>query len=735
MNDNVLKIGIAKINTNEYSVTFRILVLIMLIMGVFISFQAAGINIILGFIVSGILSAGTYVSYRCKSKKNLPLKIVLACLMITFYFICLVELIGVICAASFIYLKLLLIEFLIGLLILHSFDSPKRSNMMTSVVSVIVMVGFCSGSSSENFWGVYLIAFIFISILVFIYNDLLTRGYDIIDASIWNLFRIIDLKDFSKIFVFVFLVTISLFLILPRFDLHNYSFGLRISKLITQSLPSSTGSILDSAFSNFNTTGSGSTSSNLYNEPILSVNNDQHKRKDNKLLMLIKSPKPEFTRLIALDYYTGQIWKLSGKNNYKTIYQSYPSTYHIPNELFTYRDSKTGDTITQVIYVQENQTTLISNAYYPYKVYISTDKLLMDSHNNIVSPVIISKGSIYAVYSYVPYYNQSFTSMLDTYTTSTDERNRFPQYLQVPEKLSTRTKELAKMITSKEQSDYKKAVAIDTYFSHNYIYDKDTNPYPKNKECVDYFLFTAKRGDSINFVTAEAIMLRSLKIPVRLVTGYHPGLFNPFTGMYEIRNNDFDTWIEIYNSTLPGWIPFYPKSTDCTRCKNVSTLESIINYLSSLPLFKFLAALIQFISSISLLILEYLKRMLFIDKLLELGNVGLIILISIILLLIFLVIGAAMHLNRKLSSKKSEVLSLYLTLCNKLKKSGLEKKDEETALEFLNRIKLSRQAEVLKNIDNIESITNMYNEMTFGKTLEQLSEMRDKLREFIQNRL
>jgi hypothetical protein len=57
------------------------------------------------------------------------------------------------------------------------------------------------------------------------------------------------------------------------------------------------------------------------------------------------------------------------------------------------------------------------------------------------------------------------------------------------------------------------------------------------------------------------VMLRSIGIPARLVTGFQGGTFNPITGLYVVRASDAHSWVEAY---VPhhGWTSFDPTPAD-----------------------------------------------------------------------------------------------------------------------------------------------------------------------------
>ncbi|MGV3488226.1 MAG: transglutaminaseTgpA domain-containing protein [Tuberibacillus sp.] len=137
------------------------------------------------------------------------------------------------------------------------------------------------------------------------------------------------------------------------------------------------------------------------------------------------------------------------------------------------------------------------------------------------------------------------------------------QYLQLPENLPNRIRNLAQSITEDYDNRYDKANAIVNYFqSGDYQYDTKNIPVPgKDEDYVDQFLFDTKRGYCDNFSTSMAVMLRTIGIPTRWVKGFTAGEYKstPDENQYEyiIKNSDAHSWVEVY---FPGsgWVPFEP---------------------------------------------------------------------------------------------------------------------------------------------------------------------------------
>lgn len=79
----------------------------------------------------------------------------------------------------------------------------------------------------------------------------------------------------------------------------------------------------------------------------------------------------------------------------------------------------------------------------------------------------------------------------------------------------------------------------------------------ENEDLVEAFLFKHKGGYPDHFSTVLTVMLRSIGIPARLVAGFSSGEFNPFTGMYVVRNTDAYAMTEVYFPKY-GWFAFDP---------------------------------------------------------------------------------------------------------------------------------------------------------------------------------
>ncbi|MFZ5876270.1 MAG: transglutaminase TgpA family protein [Nitrospirota bacterium] len=131
---------------------------------------------------------------------------------------------------------------------------------------------------------------------------------------------------------------------------------------------------------------------------------------------------------------------------------------------------------------------------------------------------------------------------------STPER-----YLQLGE--AARIARLAVQTTVGTDTPVGKAVAIERFLRTRYSYTLDV-PGGDDRP-LDTFLFERRSGYCEHFASAMALMLRTVGVPTRLVTGYLAQEWNPFGNYTIVRQGDAHAWVEAY---LPesGWTRFDP---------------------------------------------------------------------------------------------------------------------------------------------------------------------------------
>ncbi len=141
------------------------------------------------------------------------------------------------------------------------------------------------------------------------------------------------------------------------------------------------------------------------------------------------------------------------------------------------------------------------------------------------------------------------------------------RYLQVPDNISPRTRQLAADLTAGLETPYDKAVAITQYLRENITYVETIEGEPRpGQETIDWFLFDLKQGFCNYYATAEIILLRLAGVPARWAIGYAQGELItddtlPDLGgeqfIYSVRHKDAHAWPEVYFPGI-GWVEFEP---------------------------------------------------------------------------------------------------------------------------------------------------------------------------------
>jgi transglutaminase-like putative cysteine protease len=130
------------------------------------------------------------------------------------------------------------------------------------------------------------------------------------------------------------------------------------------------------------------------------------------------------------------------------------------------------------------------------------------------------------------------------------------RYLEVPEGYD-RIAALASRIAGGATDPRVKAQLVERYLRGSGDYSYTLNqPETEGKDPLNVFLFEARAGHCEYFSTAMAIMMRSLGVPARNVTGFLGADYNPYGDYYAVRNGNAHSWVEVFAEGQ--WITFDP---------------------------------------------------------------------------------------------------------------------------------------------------------------------------------
>jgi transglutaminase-like putative cysteine protease len=172
------------------------------------------------------------------------------------------------------------------------------------------------------------------------------------------------------------------------------------------------------------------------------------------------------------------------------------------------------------------------------------------------------------------------------------------KYLQLPNNITSRTKELAINIASGLSNPYDIVNAVTQYLRENISYDLSISQPPVNQERIDWFLFDYKKGFCNYYASAEVLLLRSLGIPARMAVGFAQGELEPTstqqlpagqsisnqqiseTSTYVVRQKDAHAWPEIYFPGI-GWVIFEPTVSQTSLSRPSGELAASYDLIQS----------------------------------------------------------------------------------------------------------------------------------------------------------
>ncbi|GGY52902.1 hypothetical protein GCM10011297_27140 [Bacterioplanes sanyensis] len=201
----------------------------------------------------------------------------------------------------------------------------------------------------------------------------------------------------------------------------------------------------------------------------------------------------------------------------------------------------------QVIEIEQPMPAWLPVAPDPVTLWLPASSVALDQYGHPLLPATLTPGTRYSVRSSDerrdgrPLSNSAGPDDFD---------------LQLPNGFDPRIRRLAREVTQAGQSPYQRAVLLEQHLRSEYDYSFESILQSQGETPLNRFLFEDKRGHCEYFASAMTIMLRSLNIPARLVTGFSATSQNPLTGYFEIRAIDGHAWTEAW---IDGqWVTFEP---------------------------------------------------------------------------------------------------------------------------------------------------------------------------------
>jgi transglutaminase-like putative cysteine protease len=282
----------------------------------------------------------------------------------------------------------------------------------------------------------------------------------------------------------------------------------------------------------------------------------------NALLFYVRSSNPVYLRGSVYETYNNNQWE---QNLYtKNLIKEKNRQFILIKDLIE-KDAKR---ITVFHTKDAPKDKIIYTPPSPSVVEFPASVITRDAYSTIYSPKIIEEKSFYS--------SQVSQKKFQSRTIIDGKIYKKEPYLQIPKSTTPHLSSLAEEITANLTDDYEKAQALEKHLRTNYTYTLDTIFDNSSEDIVETFLFDKKYGHCKYFATSMTMMLRSLGIPARFVTGYVASTYNPLTGYYEVRPINHHAWVEAWIKPY-GWLMFEPtpgyqidpKTEDTTPAKMI----------------------------------------------------------------------------------------------------------------------------------------------------------------------
>ncbi len=269
-------------------------------------------------------------------------------------------------------------------------------------------------------------------------------------------------------------------------------------------------------------------------------------RLGDSAVMYVRTGAPAYWRGLVFDTYRGGVWT-AGIPGYRELQPYVPPRFLPPAP-----EDNLG-TFVQTFRVLRPLPGVIDAAYPVESLYAPVAALREDAYGTFHTPDQLRPGQTYSVVSYLPNLTPGVLGQDGTL-------DRLPDHLRLyldAASLSPRAALLAQQVTERAANYYDRVMALTGYLQRTYAYSLDLPPVPAGRDPVDWFLFDVKTGYCEQFATAETLMLRSLGIPARLVTGYATGDYDPVLDQAVVREHDAHAWVEVWFAHH-GWVAVDP---------------------------------------------------------------------------------------------------------------------------------------------------------------------------------
>ena len=270
----------------------------------------------------------------------------------------------------------------------------------------------------------------------------------------------------------------------------------------------------------------------------------------DQVVLRVRSSSPDFWRGQTFSRFDGRTWFVDDRVGARS-----EGPEHVVGPANGDVRLPSADELIQTFYAEVDLPNLVFAASRPERVLLDAP-LWQRPDGALRADVVLPAGSAYTVVS------RPSGATAESLRADGDlaALGAPPEFLQLPDTTTERTKALAEQLASGTTSTYDTVLAIHDWLGANVGYDLDAPVPPVGSDAVDDFLFESQLGFCEQIATSTAIMLRSLGIPARVATGYVPSDRDEIAGVWISRASDAHAWVEVRFPSA-GWVAFDPTAS------------------------------------------------------------------------------------------------------------------------------------------------------------------------------
>jgi protein-glutamine gamma-glutamyltransferase len=267
---------------------------------------------------------------------------------------------------------------------------------------------------------------------------------------------------------------------------------------------------------------------------------------------------PAYWQGAVYDRYDGTSWSITNSQPATTWPATRQGTLTVQQSPDEPQSALVGATSTRTDSVQVVSTSALKTVLAPGQPtsYAGPGEVESNGSGNVslVGAPANGQATTYQVASVLP---AASPAMLASATGADPADQR---WLQLPAELPSRVGELARKLANGQPTRLATVAAIEDYLRSNETYDLSAPVPAPGTDAVDDFLFTSHRGFCEQFASAAVVMLRTLGIPARLVTGYAHGAPTSDPGKIVMRDDNAHAWVQVWYPSI-GWVNSDPTAS------------------------------------------------------------------------------------------------------------------------------------------------------------------------------